>query len=771
MFNFKNKKMIMVQYGVMFAWLIASFVMARNTVLTPWSITLIFIGILVVTGFSLTRLFKIKFANDSLGQFVLWFASGLAFSLLLCFMAMMIGLTIKVLTDVFMILIPVLLVTALFFDLKRKTEVEKWSFDWTKIWQAQNIGYFLVFIVAIGVVISVMISGTLLRGGDTDFHMSILQKAVSQQPLTPSNLSFVKGDTIHIAYGLPVWHVFLGLLSTLTQTDHINMWKAICVPLSVMAFVIWGWLFQLIFQKKFFSWIGVAFVVIYIFNWNTGYLFTCLPLPDTLNNMLIFPLVTALTFKYIFEDSTNQKLLILVSVMAVLMAAIHLTQYLYYLVLLVAFGVIWLIMKRQEPDYKTVIQRIGWVLLGSFIIFVPFLIFLELKSHIITKVMAENIQNTTNLDPEQLRFGTFKDYDIYSKYAYLLTPITLALAIKNRKLVFIFALMLIAPIAYLEPVAVFLLKVLGYIFVNRLIGSITWHYLTLALVFGFMVLVLDKLISKLNLPKWGQYLGNVILVVIAGLMVKTQFHLALIPSAKDSTKTVLAPVATIYNQIFSDNTDIWLGKHFLTFFAPIVLLAIILIVLQLWKPKIIEFFNLDEPKNGIFSSFAIIALLVIFFSPTYQYLFTNFKNAYQKNIFLKPVDANGFRASTEKSIGGADMAEFIRKSLPPKSVFLTPGSTVYTFPIVLDQFMTAYPRTGVLNRYNLIYEDKHTFEERMIQVGKSKAEYIVLYNPANQGEEFFDAYPQYFKKIFKKTSVIYQVLPAAKIKADELAKN
>ena len=78
--------------------------------------------------------------------------------------------------------------------------------------------------------------------------------------------------------------------------------------------------------------------------------------------------------------------------------------------------------------------------------------------------------------------------------------------------------------------------------------------------------------------------------------------------------------------------------------------------------------------------------------------------------------------------------------------------------------MVAYPRTGALNRFWRIYDAKYTLEEKLIQIGKSKVEYIMLYAPEKQGRAFFDKYPEYFVKVFDKddnTTMIYQVLPKA----------
>jgi hypothetical protein len=123
-----------------------------------------------------------------------------------------------------------------------------------------------------------------------------------------------------------------------------------------------------------------------------------------------------------------------------------------------------------------------------------------------------------------------------------------------------------------------------------------------------------------------------------------------------------------------------------------------------------------------------------------------------------------FETGTVKTIGGQKMVDFIKTNIPPKSVFLTAGTTSYLFPVALDQFMAAYPRTGALNRALQLYDNKYTLEQKIAQIGKAKIEYIALYAAPKQGKDFFDAHPEYFKKVFDNgdnTSMIYQVLPKA----------
>jgi hypothetical protein len=763
---FTNYPKTLLVYVLFLIWFFVAILINKFTPLSPLTIIIMFFGLLYSTGFSLRQIFKFDLKEDRLGKLVVALTFGLVFALIIAGVALTLALTIGVLTKIYLILAFLVILIGLFLDLRRKSEKEKIQFHMPNIWQSQNLGYFLVLIMIITTLVVVGITGTLLKGGDPDFHMAIMQKAFGGLSLKPSNLGFIKSDTLQIAYGLPVWHVFMTTLAVISHADVINLWSAISLPLSIFAFLVWAWLAQIIFKKRFFVWVVLAFLAIYVYNWANGYIFTCLPIPDTLNNMLILPLVISLALHYIFNPDRDQKWLWLIAVGAVLMAAIHLTQYVYFLMLIGMFGLVWVITQWRQEGYKSTLARIGWVLFWTCIIFLPFLAILELKSHAISKILLENAQDTRVGD---LRFGTFAVYDTYSKYAYLASPLILLFIRKNRRLIFLFSLMLIAPLIYLKPVSAFVIKILGYIFLNRLFGSITWHYLVLALIFGFAVIMIDRLASLLKLGKIWKYLANLLVIVATVLFACFQWRqqvVAVIKNGKEVPK--LLPISPIYNFIFSDASDVWLGKHFPSIFIPIVVLAIAVIVLQCLKPKTQEFFNLEEPKNGILTSCLLAVLLIIFFSTSYPNMINNWQQVAHTNFPIAPINESVFENNTIKSFGGPALADFVRTQIPQKSVWVTPGNTVYTFPVIFDQFIVAYPRTGKLNRYTHIYESSKTPEDKLVQVGISRPEYILLYSPAKQDQIYFDAYPQYYQKIYDNMAIIYRVLPQAYTDAAKL---
>ncbi len=752
-------------------WLIAIFFINHFAYFNPVIVTIVFFGLLLVPGFSLGRIFQIKTEKDNLGQFVIWLATGLIFALIICFAGMLLGLTIYVLTSVYLFLVTLVLIIALGLDIWKKRESPTCNFAWQDWIRPENLVYILILAILATVCVSVINVGSLLKGGDPNFHTAILEKAFAGQPLNPTNLGFIKSDTIHIAYGLPIWHVFMAVLTVLFHTSPLVLWTVMTLPLSILSFIIWAWLFQIVFRRRFFVFLGLAMLAIYIFNWNTGYLFTCLPIPDTFSSMILFPLVVSLTLAYIFGETASWKLLILSCLMAVLMAAIHLTQYVYYLMEVFVFGLLWLATQWKTKEYREIIKRIGWVLLFSFAIFIPFLVLLELKSHIISKVLTENLVDTTS--SQTLRFGTYAGYDIYSKYAYLLTPLILIFIRNNKRLLFVFGLMIIAPLVYLKPVSAVMLKVLGYIFVNRLFGTITWHYLVLALFLGFIILIIDRLWAMIKLPKlfgWIRYVIDAVVLYFVIRFAQIQFSLINVPVKKEPGKTVLAPLAKVYNLLFSDASGTWFTHNLGWILTGVIVVTIGVLILQYFKPKTVPYFDFEEPKDGFLSGILVAFILIIFFSPTWQFIQENWKNVSVKNSLIgsqiKP--AIDFQTQTTKAIGGQAMVTYVEKNIPPKSVFIAPGSVIYTFPVILDQFMVAYPRTGKLTRYSRIYDKKYTLDEQLIQIAKSQMEYVLLYAPEKQNREFFDQYPEYFKKVFDNNSMIYQVSPQARIDGQKL---
>lgn len=749
-FTFKNKKILLLSYLVMFLWFGVVLLLAKTISLAPWTITIILGGILIIPGFGLANIFNIKFINDRLGQIILWLTLGLILSLALCLMAILFGMSIIFLNNLFPFILGGILILALIIDsIREQTHEVKFNINWRNVISIKSLVYLVLALLCIAGVMIVAIQETLARGGDPQFHMAIMRKAFEGYPLIPDNLNFIKSEKIHIAYGIPIWHTFLALLARFHNTDAFILYKTIAGSLSFFAIIIWYWLSNKIFKNKLISVLSIIFLLLFLFNLSIGYFFTCLPLPDTLATYLLLPLSIALAIKYIFDGGLNYKLLITIALLVIFMAVIHLTQYFYFLMIISMTGVMWFITQRKHPDYKLVLKKIGWVLLANLIIFVPFIIFLEFKGHIFSKTL----QSTMNAKIQDLRYAHFVKWNIYSKYAYILSPFILLFVKKQSRLTLLAGLMLITPLMYYKPISDVVMRYFDYIFLNRLLGSITWHFMVLALILGFLIILIDRLMLKITKRLW-LVIINIVVVLIPILLILLQIKYQI--------------AAQIFEFFFSKTSENWLANNCFWLVGATGCITLVILLLQRNRSRVSELFILNEPKNWLVVFSFTISLLIIFFSTTYLNLWSFVDFGVRQNIILSKVDFANLKSGDNQiaiatsGSGGDELVNFVKKNIPQKSVIMVPGSTLYIFPVILDQFMTAYPRTESFSDYSRIYESKYDLKEKLRQITRSKMEYILLTRPEKQGRHFFDQYPQYFKNIYEGDALIYQVLPQAR---------
>jgi len=183
--------------------------------------------------------------------------------------------------------------------------------------------------------------------------------------------------------------------------------------------------------------------------------------------------------------------------------------------------------------------------------------------------------------------------------------------------------------------------------------------------------------------------------------------------------------------------------------------VVVFIVQHFWK-KFADFFEAEEPQTYLFPALIFI-FAIMFISPTYKELGAFLKRGQAENFPI--AQANWKPGQTYDTIGGKPVADFVRENIPQKSVFMTPGSSSYTFPIFLDQFIPDYPRTKGLTRANLIYSEKATDQEKLQIIIDSKIEYVLLTKTRSQGVAFFTGHPEAFQNIFAyNEAVIYKVV-------------
>jgi len=748
------RKWLVLSYLAMIISVAAVLIINQTMAMTPWSLTLAFFIFLLAPGFALARLLRIE-PGDELSKIMFQLILGLIFVLVVCTIGMIFGWSVFFLEYFYLTLIFMLITGSLVLDWRRQKETKNCcSCDWKSFFKASNLGYLIVIIIAAVVVIGVGIQGSLFRGGDANFHLAIMRKAFEGSSLSPNALSFIKSNTIHVAYGLPIWHIFLGFLTRLVNSDPFLVWKTVCIPLSIFAILTWYWLAEIIFKNRFVTFVTIAIFLNYIFNWNTGYLFTVIPLPDTLNNYLLLPLAVAIFVKYIFGSSVqsnpaqkfgNLKILGILVIFALLMANIHITQYLYFMIMVGLFGLLWLVAAWRSPDFKSTLVKIAMALGANLVIFLPFLAFIEIKSHLLSEVLVE-LWNAN--DPRKLRYIAFNKLTYYGKWALVLFTPTILFIRKQRAVLFFAVMFLFLVATFFSPISHFLVRVFGYIFVNRIFGSIIWHFLIFGLICGFIILLVDQLLNLL--PKLWQRIANFIFIL--GLLALVWAQIKFQTAAK------------AYDWLFSKPVDNWFNAYYLWAIGALAVVTIGCMLLRWRKPKIDKFFQLAEPKNRLMASSILVALMVILFGTTYSYGWDYAKTAWQKSFITAQVSFQDFRTgeshleNVTEGIGGQAMMDFVKTNLPVKSVFLVPGTVVNSFPILLDQYMVAYPRKKLLLKTQKIYDDEEqiNIEDALALLVKAKVDYILLTDAPDQNQAFFDRYPDNFEKIFSGDAVIYK---------------
>lgn len=730
-----------------FFWLIwagSVWVINHFFALAPWTIFLTFFLLILLPGFCLARIFKFRFEEDYLGQIILFLTLGFTAICLLIFGTMFFGLTIFGLLNVFIIFMGFLFLLSFIFDFfiwKETFKPIKISFR--DIFQVKNLNFFLVFSLILFVLLIVTTKGSLFRGGDPNFHLSILRKVSEGSALTPENLGFTKSKLIHIAYGFPVWHIFLGLLIKISRTDIFNLWGEIVLPLTTTVFLVWYWLFQRIFSNRNLVILAFLLFILFSFTWDTGYLFTTLPIPHTLSQLILLPLAIGLTLKYIFDKNLNYKFLFCLSIFLILTAIIHLTQYFYYTIIMVFFVLVFALLRFGDYDFKEIFKKTLLTIFANMIIILPFIIFLEVKSHVISAIWKSLIK--ADFSPP-LRYRSFISFNYFAKYAYLTMPLILLFIKKNRQLIFLFTLFLITPIAYSETIGfirTWLLRFLRHVFMNRLYGTVTWHFAVWALILGFLMILIDRFISRMaKISKYSRYLINFTFLFSAGYLVWAQ--------------TESSFLTGLYAKVFSKDMDKWLNEHYLWILLFVIILVTVLLFWQKRQPKIVEFFRLEEIKNPLPNFFLSFMLIIFFLGPNYKSIDEILKQKKISNIFFQPAQYELVTLATNYS-GGQETVAFIKDNLPVKSVILVPESVSRYMPLLLDQFMVAYARSLASQEYSKIYRPDISPEEKLSLLAHSQSNYVMLTKPG-QGKTFFDSFPEYFQMIFQNNKAfIYQV--------------
>lgn len=731
------KKNLLWSYGFFVVWGVITYLLKELLPVSPLILTFSFIFLIFWPGFSLYRLLRFK-NDDWLDSIVLSLALGLGFSLLISVLAILIHINISVLSIIYFIVIIVLFLAAFLGDWLGKSKVSnEFNWSWREIFQTKNLIYLVVLFFVFLVYMTVERFGGFLTGGDSIYHLSLVRKAFENGPLSIQNLSYTPNH-VEIAYLLPVWHVFLALLARIFDLSIFQTWREIAAPLILLSLLVWFWLFKKILPTRFLAILALLlFIIFYLRSDSTSArIFTTIPIPHSLSQLLLLPLSIGLALKFIFDPGINYKLFLLSVVSTLLFSAVHLQTLTYYFFLMLVLTLGYAAVNWNQKDYWPTLKKLLMATFAIVILLLPVLIFLELKSHLI----SENMKSFAN----GLSGKTVNAYNIYTRYAFIFLPIIFLFLKKHRWLIFVIMMMLLAPIIYIPVVKTQLVLSLGPIFTKRLYGNVTWYFMVWALVWGFALIMVDRLISQIkNRSKLAFGLVNVVLAV--GAVISLIFSKNVFFTNLDKT-------------VFGSNIREFLIHNGIWLCFTSLVVAVLVLVWGKFRPKVFDFFSFTEPKNGLPIFFLTLILVMVLFLPDFykkQY-FNKFK---KKTRFLvwpivRPIEEK----YAINFAGGSETVDFIKNNIPSKSVFEARGGFFY-LPAMTDIQMWTYS-TGAPWAGNMLYKKDILIQKKLRFLAKNKIEYILITNPKVGARSNFDPYPANFKNIYQtKKAIIYQVKP------------
>lgn len=712
--------------------------------LSPLNLIFGFFFLLLGPGFSLSRILNLN-PESNLDKITDWITLGFILIFTLTLVAIVFGFSMNLLILTGLVIFILVFLVALGLDLWRKDQFFQYNLMRIQDFSILNLITGLILLVLIVFTLIVVDGlGGLFKGGDPSFHLAIVNKAFEGFSLSAGNLSLVKGS-IHVTYGYPVWHVLIAMLARIFHSDIFITWRTLVMPVSLLSVFVWYSLARKIMPTKSLAIFTVIVYLVYILNKNTAFLFTCISIPDTLNNLIFMPLSIGLVLSYVFDSGPiNLKKdwvkLVMIALISIFMAIIHLTQFFYFLMLIFIIGLVYLLFFWREKETKLILTKCGVTLGANLIVIVPLIVVLAIKSNILDVVSGLFVSGSTELFPA-LVYGSFSKFNTLAKYAYVFSPLLFFFVYKNRCLTFLVALFLVLPLCYLEPVKLLLMKTLGYIFVNRIYGSLVWHFAIWAFVFGIFFTLIDRLMNWLSFSRR-------VLKVLIDLMALV--FLAIFIWAE--TNYQFANI--FYSGIYSVKIDQWLNHYYGVVILIFSIIGLTVFYFQKSKLQFAQFFELQEAKTLWFSVLiaTFMILMLTYNWPSFSKWFTD---GSKDNYLTQAATYDPHAIYT--SAGGQEIVDFINHNVPRKSVILVPGNLIYNLPIVTDQYMAGYPRSSVLDRYLILYSDKYTDEQKLANLNKSKINYILLYKPGSQNIDFFTRHPELFDRVYNNGSIMFKV--------------
>lgn len=690
--------------------------------INPIILAILFCIVLTWPGFSLSRIFKLKLGDDFISQFLTWVLLGLIFILLINFFAIIIGLTLNLLLWAYLLISVLLFLLAFYLDMRHR------EFKPTEFTLKQLIPDFwsiLIVITAVFMLTVINDKGSILKGGDALYHLSIIRKAISNEPLTIANLSYTLSN-FHIAYVFPVWHIFLALLAKIARIDIFILWQNLALALSILAILVWVWLTKVIFPTRQLQAISLLFFMIFTFNWDGGYLFTTLIIPHSLSQIIILPLSIGLALHYIFK-LRETKWLIILTLFLGLSLFVHLTGYFYYLCLMAVFFIGYAVSQFKDENFRQNLLRIVFATTSVLAVLIPLLIlwkFLGQKAFSNTLAYFYNAPIT-----KKIAASNISGWSIKAKYALIALPLLLPFVRKNRSFILLIGSFAMLPIIYLSFFRGLIFKTLGFVWLKRLQETILWYYLVWAIVLGFLLLLFDLLISRFNLKiqRICQVSIFILAIILAYLQIKFQ------------------TIKVIHDQLFSHALNPWINHNYLWLLAAFLLLSLLTIWLTRVKPSLNNIFVFTEPKNQLTNVILAIVIGFILLAPSFNDLVKpDFRS------LTKPVKKT---SSTEKSllnyIGGPKVVAYIGQNISPRAIFDCFDCPYYLLPLVNVKKPTYTNTTNDL--FYALYSAKTPIKQKLKILNKSKLEYLLISVDAKKWDGIkaqFEPNSQYFTNVF-----------------------
>ncbi len=697
---------------IFFFAILSYFELATNFNKTSLGITLYLMIVLTAPGLFLARALKTKIKIFISGLFIV-LALSLVFYFLLNFLGIIFNLNLQFLIGLLEFFGLLIFLAAVYQDRKKDLV---FSFEFIRRFKFADwilIIFSIFFLVLAFLAISAQ-SGKLI--GDGWFHLAIINKIQIMPGLTSANLWSVKEQGINPVYSFPLWNIFMAEISQILNLSAVALWQQSIFALSIIIFLVWFGLIRTLFKSKYLSYFLFWCFLLYYFFGNF-YFFAAAVSPDSLNRLIILPIILGLSVYYFFEEEKIDFFMAaIISLLVIFMGFIHITQLLDFVWILIIFVIVALIFYRR----KDLFGKIG-LLMGILAILVLPYLFIFQRENFLSFVKFNLYNYQTNLA------GLRSSPLIFNIYVLFFLPLLL-LFFKNKRLTFLaaigLAIVLISfPIFHLRD---YFLKIFGPIFVERAFSDIpNWIFWGLA--FYILIFGLNWLLAKTK--RTGLLIADFFLLILLFLSL------------------ILKPLQNFW--IFVNSEIVFNSRnsyyHFIDNHLLLLFLGFLLVSIGLYfylKKKDIDLFLPKDKLNFVILAISLIFYLSIAHTPDFYQLIKNNQNGgLLKNREMKyPSDIADF--------GGINTVNFLR-SRPQGSVFLTLSvSLAQKILLYGPNYAAEYPY-GIAEflTSQKFYDQSLSEKERLSVPEQLNANYVVLRRAEQR--KFLEKYPEKFRLVYE----------------------